>query len=156
MLGTSPVGCCWVALGMKTEPTHRPVDGHHKTAYPRESLVTFGGVRRLVTHTPQIHGLAVLIISAIAMTSMLVAAFILGKDPGKEDLHMQSVMLDTIADATAAAGVALAGAIIYRTGRFYWLDSAVAVLVALAIGSGAVKLLRDVIVKLRSNTNTER
>jgi hypothetical protein len=25
---TSPVGSCWVALGMKTEPTHRPRDGH--------------------------------------------------------------------------------------------------------------------------------
>jgi len=25
---TSPVGCAWVALGIKTEPTLRPVDGH--------------------------------------------------------------------------------------------------------------------------------
>jgi hypothetical protein len=35
---------------------------------------------------------------------MILAAFILGRDAGSEDLHMQSVLLDTIADATAAAG----------------------------------------------------
>ncbi len=28
MEGTSPVGCDWVALGIKTEPTLRPADGH--------------------------------------------------------------------------------------------------------------------------------
>ena len=28
MEGTSPVGCGWDALGIKTEPPHRPVDGH--------------------------------------------------------------------------------------------------------------------------------
>jgi hypothetical protein len=29
MSGDLPGRSCWVALGMKTEPTHRPVDGHH-------------------------------------------------------------------------------------------------------------------------------
>lgn len=29
MSGDLPGRMCWVALGMKTEPTHRPVDGHH-------------------------------------------------------------------------------------------------------------------------------
>jgi len=28
MCETSPVVGVWVALGMKTEPTHQPVDGH--------------------------------------------------------------------------------------------------------------------------------
>ena len=65
-------------------------------------FVIVGGVRRLVTNTPEIHGLSVLIVSVIAMTSMLVAAVILGENAGKEDLHMRSVLLDTIADATAA------------------------------------------------------
>jgi cobalt-zinc-cadmium efflux system protein len=67
-------------------------------------FVIVGGVRRLTTHTPEIHGLGVLIVSLIAMASMILAAFILGRDAGSEDLHMQSVLLDTIADATAAAG----------------------------------------------------
>ncbi len=115
-------------------------------------FVIVGGVRRLMTHTPEIHGLGVLIVSLIAMASMILAAFILGRDAGSEDLHMRSVLLDTIADATAAGGVAVAGGIIYFTGRLYWLDSAMAVLIGLVIGFGALKLLRDVIKALRGNT----
>jgi len=118
-------------------------------------FVIVGGVRRLITHTPHIHGLSVPIVSVIAMVTMLVAAFILGKDAGKEDLHMRSVLLDTIADATAAAGVAISGLVIYFTGRLYWLDSAVAVLIGLVIGFGAVKLLRDVAMALRTHTQLE-
>ncbi|MEI8392962.1 MAG: cation diffusion facilitator family transporter [Actinomycetes bacterium] len=118
-------------------------------------FVIVGGVRRLITHTPHIHGLSVPIVSVIAMVTMLVAAFILGKDAGKEDLHMRSVLLDTIADATAAAGVAISGLVIYFTGRLYWLDSAVAVLIGLVIGFGAVKLLRDVAMALRTHTKLE-
>ncbi|MCX6533168.1 MAG: cation diffusion facilitator family transporter [Actinobacteria bacterium] len=118
-------------------------------------FVIVGGVRRLMMHTPDFHGLSVLIVSVIAMASMLVAAFILGKDAGKEDLHMRSVLLDTIADAMAAAGVAISGAVIYFTGRLYWLDSAVAVLIGLVIGFGAVKLLRDVAMALRTHAKLE-
>ena len=111
-----------------------------------------GGLRRLMTHTPEIHGLSVLIVSLIAMASMILAALILGSGAGNEDLHMRSVLLDTIADATAAAGVAISGAVIYFSGRLHWLDSAVAVLIGLVIGFGALKLLRDVIVSLRTHT----
>ncbi len=46
---------------------------------------------------------------------MILAAFILGRDAGSEDVHMRSILLDTIADATAAAGVAVAGGVIYLT-----------------------------------------
>ena len=87
------------------------------------------------------------------MASMLVAAQILGKDAGKEDLHMRSVLLDTIADAAAAAGVAISGATIYLSGRLYWLDSAVALVIGIVIGFGAFRLLRDVVSALRNRTN---
>jgi len=116
-------------------------------------LVLVGGTRRLIDHTPEIHGLSVLVVSLVSMASMLIAALILGKDAGKEDIHMRSVLLDTIADAIAAAGVAVSGAIIYFSGRLYWLDSAVAVLIGVVIGFGAFRLLRDVISALRNRTN---
>lgn len=116
-------------------------------------FVIAGGIRRLATRTPEIHGLSVLVISLIAMGSMIVAVLILGRDAAVEDLHMRSVLLDTISDATAAAGVAISGAVIYLTGRLYWLDSAVTVLIGLVIGFGALKLLRDVIAALRTRTN---
>lgn len=113
-------------------------------------FVIVGGIRRLVRHTPEIHGLPVLIVSLVAMGSMIGAAFILGRDAGSEDLHMRSVLLDTISDAVASAGVAVSGAIIYLSARLYWLDSAMAVLIGIVIGYGALKLLRDVIADLRA------
>ena len=113
-------------------------------------FVIVGGVRRLVTRTPEIHGLGVLIVSVVAMASMIVAGFILGREAASEDLHMRSVLLDTVADATTAAGVAATGGIIYVTGRLYWLDSAVAVVIGLVIGFGTLKLLGDVLAASRT------
>jgi len=41
------------------------------------AFVIVGGLRRLITHTPEIHGLSVLIVSLVAMTSMVIAVVIL-------------------------------------------------------------------------------
>ena len=44
MSGDLPGRSCWAALGMKTEPTHRPVDGHHSPpirASPKNDYLTF-------------------------------------------------------------------------------------------------------------------
>jgi len=116
------------------------------------AFVIVGGVRRLMNNTPEIHGLSVLIVSLVAMTSMVIAVIILG-NAGSEDLHMRSVLLDTISDAVASGGVALSGAVIYFTGMLDWLDSALAVLIGVVIGFGALKLLRDVVVALRSGSD---
>jgi Co/Zn/Cd efflux system component len=60
-----------------------------------------------------------------------------------------SVLLDTIADAAAAAGVAAAGAIILATGGWYWLDPAVALTIALVVAYHAIALTRKVVIRLR-------
>ncbi len=116
------------------------------------SIVIFEGANRLTSHTPHIEGLPVLVVSVIATIFMAMSAFILGKDAAKEDLHMRSVLLDTVSDGVASAAVAVSGGIIYFTGKFYWLDSALAILIGLVIGFGAGKLLRDVIIALRART----
>ena len=116
------------------------------------AVVMIEGIHRLTTHTPHIEGLSVLIVSVIATVFMAIGALILGKDAGKEDLHMRSVLLDTVSDGVAAAAVAVSGGIIYFTGKFHWLDSALAVLIGLVIGYGALKLLRDVVIALRTKT----
>jgi cobalt-zinc-cadmium efflux system protein len=54
-------------------------------------------------------------------------------------------MLDTVADAAAAAGVAATGGIILATGGWYWLDPAVALVIAVIIGYHALALLRKVV-----------
>ena len=114
------------------------------------ALVAVEGIRRVIAGTPVVHGLPVLVVSAIATGVMVAGVFVLGTAAGSEDLHMRSVLLDTVSDALASAAVAVAGLVIYLTGRLYWLDSALSVLIAAVIAVGAVRLLRDVIRSLRT------
>jgi Co/Zn/Cd efflux system component len=86
---------------------------------------------------------------------MTVGALILHRDgddgeAGDGDLSVAAVLLDTIADAAAAAGVAVAGAIILAMGGWYWLDPAVALAIALVIAYHAIALIRKVLTRFRS------
>ncbi|GAC1441384.1 MAG: hypothetical protein NVSMB55_08990 [Mycobacteriales bacterium] len=114
------------------------------------AFVVVAGLRRLLYGTPEVHGLPVLIVSAIATAVMIGGVLVLGTGAGSEDLHMRSVLLDTVSDAVASAAVAISGAVIYLTGRFSWIDSALSVVIAVIIGAGAVHLLRDVVRSLRT------
>ncbi len=114
-------------------------------------FVIFESIQRLMGHAPIIEALPVLIISAISALVMIVGVFILGNDDSKEDLHMRSVVLDTVADAASATAVAITGGIILITRGYYWLDSVVALIIGLLIGYQAIKLLRDVIKELQEN-----
>jgi cobalt-zinc-cadmium efflux system protein len=111
-------------------------------------FVIYGAFHRLATYTPQIEGLSVMVISIAATVVMFISAHILGRDAGKEDLHMRSVLLDTVADGASAAAVAVTGGIIFLTGGFYWLDSVVTLFIGFVIGFSALKLLRDVVKRL--------
>jgi cobalt-zinc-cadmium efflux system protein len=102
---------------------------------------------RLSSGAPSIHGAPVVAVSVVAAIAMIACALVLGDVGG--DLGMQSVMLDTVADAAAAIGVAISGAIILLTKGTYWLDSLVALVIALVISYQAVKLLRRVFADLR-------
>jgi cobalt-zinc-cadmium efflux system protein len=112
--------------------------------------------RRRVSGVPEVHGLPVLVVSAIAAVVMLAGALIFGADvedaDGKEDLNIKAVLLDTVADAGAAAGVAVTGAIIFVTGRWNWLDPAVALVIAVVIGYHAGGLIWRVLGALGTRT----
>jgi len=103
---------------------------------------------RLLTGTPRVLGLPMLIVSAVAAVTMLIGAIILrldgddGDDDGA-DLAMRAVLLDTAADAATAAGVAVSGAVILATHGHYWLDPAVALVVASIVGYRASALVRQ-------------
>ncbi len=116
-------------------------------------LVIFSASRRLVTGTPRVHGLPVLVVSAIAAVVMVIAAFILRSDVDEddedEDFNVRAVLLDTAADAAAAAGVALSSGVILATGGWYWLDPATALLIAFVFGYHSIALLRDVVAALQ-------
>jgi cobalt-zinc-cadmium efflux system protein len=112
------------------------------------AAVAADGIYRLSRGAPAIHSVPVIVVSVIAALAMIACAAVLGDVSG--DLSMQSVMLDTVADAAAAIGVALSAAVILVTGAAFWLDSAVALLIAIVVGYHAVRLILAVRADLRS------
>jgi cobalt-zinc-cadmium efflux system protein len=121
-----------------------------------ELLVIIAAAERLVTGAPEVHGLPVLVVSGVAALTMTIGALVLrgGADDDDDesdggDLSVAAVLLDTIADAAAAVGVAATGAIILATGGWHWLDPAVALVIAVVIGYHAIALLRKVLRRLR-------
>jgi cobalt-zinc-cadmium efflux system protein len=116
--------------------------------------VVVEAIRRLSTGAPSIHGVPVVVVSVVAAIAMIACAFILGDVEG--DLNMESVMLDTVADAAAAIGVAASGAVILLTHGLYWLDSLVALVIAVVVGYHAVRLMRRVLVDLREKRPAPR
>jgi cobalt-zinc-cadmium efflux system protein len=111
-------------------------------------VVAIEGIDRLLSGSPRVHGLPVLIASTIAALAMILCARILGTIEA-DDFNMRSVMLDSVADAATAAGVALSGAIILAAQGLYWLDAAMALVIAVVVGYHAVKLIREVLCDLR-------
>jgi cobalt-zinc-cadmium efflux system protein len=116
--------------------------------------IAVAAVWHLAAGTHRVEGLPVLAVSAIAAVVMLAGALILGGDDGDddggEDLNVKAVLLDTAADAAAAAGVAASGAIILGAGGWYWLDPAMALVIAVIVGYHSLKLTRKVTAALRS------
>ena len=118
-------------------------------------LVSIEALHRIIAGTAPIHGLPVLVTSLIAALAMGLGVLILGGDPDDANdteadrANMRAVMLDTAADAFAATGVAVTGAIILATNGWYWLDSAVAIIIAVVIGYQVLVLLRDIVGALR-------
>jgi len=148
-------------------PSPRRPNGYpHATAYAAfvngallGLVVTFvivSAVWRLLRGPGHVHGLPVLIASAIAASVMIVGAVILRGDVGADDdtdadrANMRAVLLDTVADAAAAAGVAATGAVILATGSWYWLDPTVALVIATVIGYHVVLLLSGVAQDVRA------
>ncbi len=163
------IGFALLAIWLSDRPPTARRPGGHPRANAIAALVNGGwllvlsvlivasAADRLISGTPAVHGLPVLIVSGIAAAAMIVAAVILGGDlEGDDDdedddeaLSLRAVLLDTAADAAAAAGVAITGAVIFATGRFDWLDPTVALVIALVIGFQALLLVRRVFRALR-------
>ena len=121
-------------------------------------LVAAGALDRLATGVHQVHGLPVLIVSGITGLVLLGGALLLGGDVDDDDdddraggdLNLRAVLLDTAADAAAAAGVAATGAVIYILQGSYWLDPTVALVIAAVVAYQATRLVRRICVALRT------
>ena len=123
------------------------------------TAVIAAAIQHLAAGTHRVDGLPVLLVSAIAAAVMLAGALVLGgdgDDDGAEDLNVKAVLLDTAADAAAAAGVAVSGAIILAARGWYWLDPATALVIAVIVGYHALKLTRKITVALRRDEAAQR
>jgi len=141
------------ALSGRRQPRWWPRSMRRRSRSPTSARdVILEAIRRLVTGTDPVQGLPVLVVSSIAAGVMVVGTVILGADAGSEDLHMRSVLLDTVSDAVTSAAVAGTGAIIYLTHGWFWLDPVISIVIGVVIGYGAVRLLGDVIAAVRTRT----
>lgn len=105
-----------------------------------------GAALRLAHGVHRVDGLPVLVVSAVAAAVLLVGAVVLARDAEIGEgagaaLTMRAVLVDTASDAAAAAGVAAAGGIMFALRGDYWVDPAVAVLIALLVGYHGARLL---------------
>ena len=168
LLDAAGVGLALLAIRLSARPARRARPGGYPNATSVAALVNAGwllvlelvvagaAVDRLITGPPAVDGLPVLVVSGIAALVMTAGALILHGDADDDegeaqerDLSVAAVLLDTIADAAAAAGVAVAGGIILATGGWYGLDPAVALAIAVVVAYHALALIRKVLGRLR-------
>ncbi len=149
-----------IRLGSRLPTAKRPHGYPRATAYAAlvnaillglvVVLVIITAVQRLLDGAEEVHGLPVLVISLISATAMGIGVLVLRADSDEDGdsdadhANMRAVLLDTAADAFAAAGVAITGAIILATHGWYWLDPAVALVIAVVIGYHVIVLIREV------------
>lgn len=112
-------------------------------------LIAVEALRRLLGGVREVHGLPVLIASAVTMAVLFFGASVLGASAANEDLHMRSVLLDTLADAAAAGALAIAGGVIALTGRLFWLDPALALAIAVVVAVPASRLCAKAVAAIR-------
>ncbi|CAN5343951.1 hypothetical protein BH11ACT4_BH11ACT4_15890 [soil metagenome] len=111
--------------------------------------VAIEAIVRLREGSPSVLGLPMAVVALITLVVMLVGALVLGLSAHREDIHMKSVLIDTLADAAAAAGVLIAGTLIWLTRGLYWLDPVIALVLAAVIGYTGIRLAAQAVAALR-------
>jgi len=106
-------------------------------------------VSRLAEGSPPVSGLPVVVASVVTVVVMLGGAVVLGRSAMDEDIHMRSVLVDALADAAAAAGVAIGGLVILISGELYWLDPLLALVIAAIVAITAARLGLKAVAALR-------
>jgi len=101
-------------------------------------FIVYEGVRRLLDPVP-VEGGVVVAVATVALIANGLSALVL-KGHG-HDLNMRSALLHMLGDAGASLGVAVSGAIILATGRYYFLDPAMSIVISIIIAWQAWKLV---------------
>jgi cobalt-zinc-cadmium efflux system protein len=86
-------------------------------------------------------GITVAIVSFIGIIINGLSAFLFFKDKDS-DLNMKGAYLHLLADAMVSLGVVIGGIVMYFT-QFYWIDSALSVVICVVILISSFRLLKD-------------
>jgi cobalt-zinc-cadmium efflux system protein len=114
------------------------------------AVIGYEAVLRLL-HPHPVRGGIVALVAVGALIANAAAAVVLFERRGR-DLNVRSVVLHMSADATASAGVAVAGVAILLTGGLWWLDPLVSLAVAALVGLQSFVLVRDTVDVLLEST----
>jgi cobalt-zinc-cadmium efflux system protein len=106
-------------------------------------LIVVVAVQRLL-HPEAVHGGVIVAVAAGALVVNTVCALLLNEHGDRHDLGMRAALLHMAGDAAASLGVVVAGAVIFVTGGYRWLDPAVSIGIAGLISIQAVRLGREV------------
>ncbi len=107
-------------------------------------FVSFEIIREAIgrfVHPQSIIAGPMLIVAIIGLVANLLVAFVL-KGHSHDDLNARAAFLHVIGDALSSVGVIAAGAIILFT-KWYWLDPAMGIVIALVILRGAFSVLKE-------------
>lgn len=145
----------------RRSPTKRRSFGYHRAAVLAAqanamaivavtAVIAYEAVRRLL-HPISIHGWTIVVVASTAFAANLVASLVLGGGHS-HDLNMRAALLHMAGDALASLGVVVAGTVMAITGRFAWLDPAVAILIAVLIAVQGVRLVHQAVGVLLEST----
>lgn len=162
------IGAALLALRVEAPTRRRPEGRPRATRYAAlvnaswllvlTAVVVAVAVDRLATGVHEVRGVPVLVASSVTAVVMAAGALLLARGPagvgGALDeggaMSVRAVLLDTVADAASASGVAVAGAVIVATGSAFWLDPSVALAIGAVVGLHALRLFTRVRNSLRS------
>ncbi len=106
-------------------------------------FVSFEIIREAIgrfAHPQSIIAGPMLIVATIGLVANLLVAFVL-KGHSHDDLNARAAFLHVVGDALSSVGVIAAGVVILFT-KWYWLDPAMGIVIALVILRGAFSVLK--------------
>jgi cobalt-zinc-cadmium efflux system protein len=127
--------------------------------------IFYEGVVRILHPEPVRGGIVVGVAGVAAVVNIVAAMALRGHGDGhshgaagghgaETDLNMRSALLHMAGDALASVGVAVAGAVIGVTGRYFWLDPVASLGIGALIAWQAWRLLRQAAEVLLESTPT--
>lgn len=102
--------------------------------------IAYEAAHRLLNPEP-LPGLTISVVAAVGVVINAASAFFFFKDKDS-DLNIKSAYLHLLSDALVSLGIVIGGVIIYYT-NWYWIDSALSIVIGIIILVSTWHLLRD-------------